>query len=336
MRAREEEEELEGEADLRDEYDGFLGGKGGAARVFGGESRLMSGGGSLLTMESETCLGVGLTLCPSGGGLRATGGFCLGTYGSGPSSTTQSLRSMSDVLRPRLGGEGDGEGGMDLRGVEGEEGSMGEMLVAVGDIGVSRRSGGDLGTTVPFDACIVSKACMRALTADEAMAASRDGACSCLSGTSSRTSWAGKRAGSGLAEASSRLRRANSGSAAPGDAERGRRVRPQAAELDHVFVSLTPPRYQPLVSTHHVPQPERWTARRRTYKLSCAPPPQASTPCSPTTCTRRAIYSLQETRHSMLSATACVPSSKRHSVWRYARLLPPPLVAPTHNPRRRV
>lgn len=35
-------------------------------------------------------------------------GFLCG--GDGPSSTTQSLRSMSDVLRPKLGGEGDGDG----------------------------------------------------------------------------------------------------------------------------------------------------------------------------------------------------------------------------------
>ena len=149
----------------------------------------MSGGGGLRTTESETCLWPGLG--PSGGGFRATGGFCLGTYGRGPSSTTQSLRSISDVFLPRFGGDGDGEGGMDLRGVEGVEGTMGEMEVAVGEIGVSRRSGGERETrTVALEDCMDSKACIRALTAEEAMAAT-----SWSLRTTTRTAWAGKRAG---------------------------------------------------------------------------------------------------------------------------------------------
>ena len=72
-------------------------------------------------------------------------------------------------MRPRFGGDGEGDGDIDLRGVEGEEGSIGDMEVAVGEIGVSRRSGGDRETAVALESCIVSKACMRALTADEAM-----------------------------------------------------------------------------------------------------------------------------------------------------------------------
>ena len=95
--------------------------------------------------------------------MRATGGRCLGTYGRGPSSTTQSLRSMRDVLRPRFGGDGDGEGDMDFKDVEG---SIGEMEVALGEIGVSRRSVGDRGMAVALETCMVSNACIRAFTAE--------------------------------------------------------------------------------------------------------------------------------------------------------------------------
>ena len=125
----------------------------------------MSGGGGFLTTESETCLGEGLGA--SGGGFRATGGLWRGTYGSGPSSTTQSLRSMSDVFLPKIGGEGEGEGGTALIWVEGR---MGVNVVAIGEMGVSRRSGGGReGTTVALEACMASNACTLALTADEAM-----------------------------------------------------------------------------------------------------------------------------------------------------------------------
>ena len=154
--------------DLRDECDDFRGGNGGAGRVLGGESRLMRGGEGLLTKESETCLGVGLG-ASGGGGLRTIGGFCLGTYGSGPSSTTQSFRSMSEVLRPRFGGDGDGEGGIDFPGVG--EGRMDAIEVALGEIGVSRRSGGDLEAMRGPPACMASKALMRAFTAEDAIAA---------------------------------------------------------------------------------------------------------------------------------------------------------------------
>ena len=144
-----------GEMDFKDEYEAFRGGKGGAVGVLGGESRLMSGGGGWRTTESETCLGVGLG-ARGGGGLRATGGFCLGTYGRGPSSTTQSFRSMSDVFLPRFGGEGEGEGGMDLPLVA--EGRMGDIVVAAGETGVSRRSGGVLADMTGPPACMVSNA----------------------------------------------------------------------------------------------------------------------------------------------------------------------------------
>lgn len=127
----------------------------------------MRRGGGFLAAESETCLGVGLGA--RGGGLRVRGVFCRGMYGRGPSSTTQSLRSMSEVLRPRFGGEGEGDGGMDMTGVEGR---IGVMDVAEGDIGVSRRSGGDRGTTiVALEACMASNACIRAFTAEAAIVA---------------------------------------------------------------------------------------------------------------------------------------------------------------------
>lgn len=153
--------------DLRDEYEDFRGGNGGAARVLGGESRLIRGGEGLLMKESETCLGVGLGA--RGGGLRTIGGLCLGTYGSGPSSTTQSFRSMSEVLRPRFGGDGDGEGGIDFPGVG--EGRMGDIEVAFGEIGVSRRSGGDLEAMRGPPTCMASKALIRDFTAEDVIAA---------------------------------------------------------------------------------------------------------------------------------------------------------------------
>ena len=46
------------------------------------------------------------------------------------------------------------------------EGSIGEMEVALGEIGVSRRSVGDRGMTVALETCMVSNACIRAFTAE--------------------------------------------------------------------------------------------------------------------------------------------------------------------------
>ena len=125
----------------------------------------MSGGGGFLTTESETCLEDGLGA--SGGGFRVTGGFWRGTYGRGPSSTTQSLRSMRDVFLPRIGGDGEGEGGTARIWVEGR---MGVNVVAAGEMGASRRSGGVREETmVALEVCMASNAWTLALTADEAI-----------------------------------------------------------------------------------------------------------------------------------------------------------------------
>ena len=176
LRGRDEEDEFEAEADLKEEREGLRGGNGGAGagRFLGGESRLMRGGGCFLAAESETCLGVGLGA--RGGGFRATGGFWRGTYGRGPSSTTQSLRSIRDVFLPSMGGDGEGEGGIIFIVAAAVDGRMGcERVEAVGESGDSRRSGGGLETTVAVEDCMASKAWTLALTAEEAMRAEREG-----------------------------------------------------------------------------------------------------------------------------------------------------------------
>src|SRR6266576_7059435 len=53
------------------------------------------------------------------------------------SSTTQSLRSIRDVLRPRFGGEGEGEGLDGFLGANWTTG--GRALAVVGEIGVSSK-----------------------------------------------------------------------------------------------------------------------------------------------------------------------------------------------------
>ena len=58
------------------------------------------------------------------------------------SSTTQSLRSMRDVLRPRFGGEGEGEGLDGFLGVNWTTG--GRALAVIGEIGVSSKFSLDL------------------------------------------------------------------------------------------------------------------------------------------------------------------------------------------------
>lgn len=80
-------------------YEGLRGGSGG--RDFGGDSKLMSG------VEDKRAT-VGLLAS-----LR-----CLALDG-GPSSTIQSFRSINEVLRPRFGGEGDGDLLKDFKGVIG-------------------------------------------------------------------------------------------------------------------------------------------------------------------------------------------------------------------------
>jgi hypothetical protein len=79
--------------------DRFFGGMGGADRDFGGgDARLISGVFKICSDRSA----------------RRGGGRRIFRFTAGPSSTTQSFRSMSEVLRPRLGGEGDGECEKDL------------------------------------------------------------------------------------------------------------------------------------------------------------------------------------------------------------------------------
>lgn len=78
---------------------------------------------------------------------------------------------MSEVFLPRFGGEGDGDGAVGLKAVAEGEGTMGEMDVAVGEMGLSRRFGGDFGTMVALEDCIDSNALMRAFTAEDAIAA---------------------------------------------------------------------------------------------------------------------------------------------------------------------
>lgn len=92
--------------------EGFLGGSGGACTFGGGgdcDSKLMSGavldrkGGLVTFLLDGNPRPMPLALpspfaCP----------FC---FCAGPSSTTQSFRSISDVFRPRFGGDGEREAG---------------------------------------------------------------------------------------------------------------------------------------------------------------------------------------------------------------------------------
>lgn len=63
--------------------------------------------------------------------------FCPGDC-EGPSSTTQSPRSMRDDFRPRIGGEGDGDMELEWGGVNG---AIGVTELASGDIGSSSMLG---------------------------------------------------------------------------------------------------------------------------------------------------------------------------------------------------
>ena len=60
---------------------------------------------------------------------------------------------------------------MAFMGVAEGEGAMGGMAVAAGEMGLSRRFGGDLETMVAFEACMASNALILALTAEDAIAA---------------------------------------------------------------------------------------------------------------------------------------------------------------------
>lgn len=114
--------------DLRDVYEGFRGGRGGAF---------------LLGDERAGGLGLGFG---RGGELRLIKGpcFCVGVRVDWmcplvkSSSTTQSFKSINDVFRPRLGGEGEGDNFVVGRGgVKATTG--GSAAAVVGESGVSRR-----------------------------------------------------------------------------------------------------------------------------------------------------------------------------------------------------
>lgn len=75
-------------------------------------------------------------------GLVSTCLFCRGAYGSGPSSSTQS--SMSEVLRPNVGCDGDGDRDTDLVEDDGVDGAMGKYVLELGETGASSRLGADL------------------------------------------------------------------------------------------------------------------------------------------------------------------------------------------------
>lgn len=70
---------------------------------------------------AERLAGLGLGLGRGGVPrvMRGVKAFCVGV---GPSSTTQSLRSIRDVLRPRLGGDGEGDAGWSNVAVRGDSG----------------------------------------------------------------------------------------------------------------------------------------------------------------------------------------------------------------------
>jgi hypothetical protein len=122
-----------------DGYEGFRGGSGGALinlGIGGADSRLIRSVGDLpfhaFALRTLPSLVVGLPfVC-----LPFRCGRCgSGCDGGGPSSTTQSFRSINDVFRPRFGGDGDGE----PRGVV--KGTIAENECAFGGIGSSRMLG---------------------------------------------------------------------------------------------------------------------------------------------------------------------------------------------------
>lgn len=90
--------------------------------------------------ESDTCLC--FTLSPSAPGLGGGGFFCRGAYGRGPSSRTQSLRSIRDVFRLR-DDEDVGELVRDFVDVAGVDGAIGKYALDVGERGASSKLGAD-------------------------------------------------------------------------------------------------------------------------------------------------------------------------------------------------
>lgn len=134
-----EDGDADDEAELRDANEGFRGGRGGAlgadtALALGGDSRLMSGAPFIewFFRDSDTCC-VGVRLSP-----EPLTCFVPLKRSAGPSSTTQSLRSMREVFRPKLGGEGEGDVDLLLGDVDGKIRGTGK-LAAEGVRGVSRR-----------------------------------------------------------------------------------------------------------------------------------------------------------------------------------------------------
>lgn len=141
LRANDDVEELERDTDLREVYDAFLGGNGGAAFWFvGGDSNCMRGGAGATdwrTIESDAW-----RTAPFTAGFVPTGFFWRGAYGRGPSSSTQS--SINEVLRPRVGCDGDGERDIDFAEVDGVVGVMGKYALDDGETGASSKLGADL------------------------------------------------------------------------------------------------------------------------------------------------------------------------------------------------
>lgn len=116
------------ETDLREVKEDFRGGRGGAlvpevGDIFpfglGGDSKFMSGAMSCPFALDPSCVGIVSLTSPFLAALCCAKPF--GRGGDGPSSTIQSLRSIRDVLRPKLGGEGDGDAGTDCFDVKGGE-----------------------------------------------------------------------------------------------------------------------------------------------------------------------------------------------------------------------
>lgn len=114
--------------------EGFRGGKGGALTdlVLGGDSRLMSG--AVEPARLFHALDVAVSAFPF-----VNLPFWRGVKAGGPSSTTQSFKSISDDFRPRFGGDGDGD--LDEMDCGGVNGVIVEKELATGEMGSSNRLG---------------------------------------------------------------------------------------------------------------------------------------------------------------------------------------------------
>ena len=193
---------------------------------------------------------------------------------------------------------------------------MGESTVALGEMGASRRSCGGLWTMVALEACMASKACTRALTADDAMAERRQSA-----GRRTRVRLSGRAAAEAQARGSesgkgrpwglcsrgaflrtdARTRRQTRRGRAHGP--RHRRCPPAESALVLGFRSLASIHHQPRIPPQRPPDP--WRRARR--KQSSAQPPRVLTSSSLMTLTRHARRLRRATRPSTLSAMAYAP-----------------------------